>query len=80
MEYDKSKFKIWTWKNLVMLHWIINPALAINELLLGQRIPKIMLIEKDSSKNLQQKTKIPCPQRGFGCYRGHIGYARSECK
>ena len=44
-----------------MLHWIINPGLAINELLLGQRVPKTMLIEKDSSKSLQEKTKIPCP-------------------
>lgn len=64
MEYDKSKFKIWTWKNPVMLHWIINPGLVINELLLGQRVPKIMLIEKDSSKSLQEKTKIPCPHCG----------------
>jgi len=27
------KFKIWTWKNPIMLHWIINPGLVINELL-----------------------------------------------
>ena len=58
MEYDKTKFKIWTWKNPIMLHWIINPGLVINELLLGQRVPKIMLIEKDSTKSLQEKTKI----------------------
>ena len=64
MEYDKTKFKIWTWKNPVMLHWIINPGLVINELLFGQRVPKIMLIEKDSSKSLQEKTKIPCPYCG----------------
>jgi hypothetical protein len=64
MEYDRMKFKIWTWKNPIMLHWIINPGLVINELLLGQRVPKIMLIEKDSSKNLQEKTKIPCPNCG----------------
>ncbi len=64
MEYDKSKYKIWTWKHPVMLHWIINPGLVINELILGQRVPKIMLIERDSSKRLQEKTKIPCPHCG----------------
>lgn len=60
MEYDKSKFKIWTWKHPFMLHWILNPGLAFNEFILGQRIPKIVLIEKDASKTLQEKTKIPC--------------------
>lgn len=47
-----------------MLHWIINPGLAVNELLLGQRVPKIMLIDKESSKRLPEKTKIPCPHCG----------------
>ena len=61
MEYDKSKFKIWTWKHPLMLHWIINPGLAVNELIFGQRVPKIALIEKDRTKSLEEKTKIPCP-------------------
>ncbi len=64
MEYDKTKYKIWTWKHPAMLHWLINPGLAINELLIGQRIPKIILIEKDASKSLQEKTIIPCPHCG----------------
>lgn len=61
MEYNKTKFKIWTWKHPFMFHWIVNPGLAINELILGQRVPKVILIEKDSSKTLQEKSKIPCP-------------------
>jgi hypothetical protein len=64
MEYDKTKFKIWNWKNPVMLHWIINPGLVINELILGQRVPKTMLIERDSSKTLQEKINVPCPHCG----------------
>ena len=64
MDYDNSKYKIWTWKNPIVLHWIINPGLAFNELILGQRAPKIMLIERDSSKTLYEKTKIPCPHCG----------------
>ncbi|HNX88933.1 MAG TPA: hypothetical protein PKH58_07620 [Paludibacteraceae bacterium] len=64
MEYDKSKFKIRNWKSAEMLHWIINPGLVFNEIILGQRLPKVMLIEKKSSKTLQEKTKIPCPHCG----------------
>lgn len=61
IKYDTEKFKVYTWKHPVMLHWILNPALAINELVLGQRIPKITLIEKDPSKSLQENSKVPCP-------------------
>ena len=64
MQYDKSKYKIQTWKTIANLHWIINPGLAINELLLGQRVAKITLIEKDDSKSLPERTKIPCPHCG----------------
>jgi len=64
VEYDKSKFKIRNWKSAEMLHWIINPGLVFNEIILGQRLPKVMLIEKKSSKTLQEKTKIPCPHCG----------------
>lgn len=64
MPYDTSKYKILTWKSPLMLHWIINPGLAINELLLGQRVPKVTLIEKDPGKSLAEKTFIPCPHCG----------------
>jgi uncharacterized protein (TIGR02996 family) len=30
-------------RNPMVLHWIANPGLAFNELVLGQRIPKVML-------------------------------------
>jgi len=61
MKYDKTKYKVWTWKNPMMLHWIINPGLVFNELVLGQRIPKVMLIEKTSNKSLAEKSFVPCP-------------------
>lgn len=64
MAYDKTKYKIWNWKHPVMLHWMINPGLAINELILGQRVPKIMLIERVAGKSLEERTKIPCPHCG----------------
>jgi uncharacterized protein (TIGR02996 family) len=34
----------WDAKNPLVLHWIINPGLAVNELLLGQRVPAVMLL------------------------------------
>ena len=69
MNYDETKYKISTWKNPAMLHWIINPGLAVNELIIGQRVPKIMLVEKDSEKTLAEKTFIPCPH----CNKLHSG-------
>ncbi len=60
MDNDKSKFKIWIWRNPVMLHWIINPGLAINELLLGQRVPKVSLEDKTIDKPRFEKTMVPC--------------------
>lgn len=64
MNYDKTKYTIWTWKSPLMLHWIINPGLAIIELVFGQRVPKVTLIEKKSKKPLGERTFIPCPHCG----------------
>lgn len=64
MEIDKHKYSLWTWKHPFMLHWIVNPGLAFNELVLGQRVPKVTLVEKDSRKPLQERTHIPCPHCG----------------
>jgi uncharacterized protein (TIGR02996 family) len=33
----------WDVKNPMVLHWVLNPGLAVNELLLGQRVPKVLL-------------------------------------
>jgi hypothetical protein len=61
MEYDKQKYKVKNWKSFTFLHWIVNPGLAFNELVLGQRIPKRMLIDKTSDKPLMERTYVPCP-------------------
>ncbi|WP_159800295.1 hypothetical protein [Flavobacterium sp. MK4S-17] len=61
MEFDKEKYKVLNWKNIAMLHWIINPGLAFNELVLGQRVPKISLIEISTDKPLYERSFIPCP-------------------
>lgn len=64
MDYDIEKYKVRTWKSLMMLHWILNPGAMFNELLFGQRIPKVMLVERDAKKNLAEKTFVPCPHCG----------------
>jgi len=61
MEFDNKEWKVYTWKNWMILHWIINPAIAFNELILGQRIPKISLEDKTSDKPRLERTYIPCP-------------------
>jgi len=69
MNYDKTKYKIITWKNPQMLHWILNPGIAFNELAFGQRIPKVTLQERNSSKTLAERIWIPCPH----CQTLHSG-------
>ncbi|NJL11683.1 MAG: hypothetical protein HC913_00770 [Microscillaceae bacterium] len=61
LSFDRSRFNAWTWKHPFMLHWLLNLGLAFNELVLGQRVPKVMLIEKNTAKNLAERTFIPCP-------------------
>jgi hypothetical protein len=73
MNYDKTKYKIWTWKSPVMLHWIINPGCIVGDLL-GLRQPKVMLIERNSSKSLVERTLIPCPH----CQTLHSGLKWSK--
>jgi transcription elongation factor Elf1 len=61
MKFDTQQYKVYTWKNWMMLHWILNPGLAINELILGQRVPKISLEDKTIDKPRYERTFVPCP-------------------
>ena len=92
MKYDKEKYKIWNWKNPMILHWIINPGLVINELILGQTIPKVMLIEREGKKPFYQRSLIPCPHCGTmhnglkwssqnkTAFKNWFGYYCDNCK
>jgi len=64
VEYDRKKYKIWNWKSPVILHWMINPGIVISDLILGQTIPKIMLIEREGEKPFYQRSLVPCPHCG----------------
>ena len=61
MQYDKNRFKIWAIPHPFVLHWILNPGAVFSELILGQRIPKVSLIDKESGKPLMERMYIPCP-------------------
>ena len=61
MKINKEKYKVYTWKNWMYLHYIINPGVAIGELLFGQRIAKIGLVEKNTHKPLIERNFVPCP-------------------
>ncbi len=92
MNYDKEKYKIWDWKNPVILHWIINPGIAINELVFGQTIPRVMLIERVGKKPFYQRSLVPCPHCGTlhnglkwsrenkTAFKNWLGYYCDNCK
>ncbi|WP_052593152.1 hypothetical protein [Aureispira sp. CCB-QB1] len=61
MKYDKVKYKVYDWKNWMVLHWILNPGLAFNELILGQRMPKVTLEDKTIDKPRFERSFVPCP-------------------
>ena len=61
MQYDKNQFKIWAIPHPFVLHWILNPGLVFSELILGQRLPKVTLIDKESNKPLLERAYVPCP-------------------
>ena len=63
-EYDRKKYTVWALPHPLLLHWIINPGLAFNELILGQRMPKVTLIDKTLDKPLMERSFIPCPSCG----------------
>lgn len=59
--FDSEKYKLYTWKSGLMLHWILNPGVAVLELVRGQRLPKVSLVEKSFEKPLIESSFIPCP-------------------
>ena len=61
MQYDKNRFKIHALPHLLVLHWVLNPVIMFNELILGQRLPKVTLIDKKSDKPQLERSYIPCP-------------------
>jgi hypothetical protein len=61
MQYDKAKYKVITWHNGMVLAWLLVPIFAVYELVMGARLPRMWLMDRDSNKPLCQREVIPCP-------------------
>ena len=61
MQYDKNRFTIRALPHPLILFWVLYPGVILHELILGQRLPKVMLIDKESDKPLLERTYVPCP-------------------
>ena len=81
---DGRRFKVWALPHPLLVHWLLNPGLVVNELLFGQRIPRETLIEQDVPGDLTTRQHVVCPSCDaltswavykaaglqFGLYRG----------
>lgn len=65
MEFDKEKWKVNDWKSLNKLYWILNPLLFGFDFLLGQRMPKVSLINKNTKLPKYERRVIPCPHCNY---------------
>lgn len=61
MEINTNKYRIYDWKHWMVVHWMLNPGLVVNELILGQRVPKVMLEDKTSPLPRHERSFVPCP-------------------
>lgn len=67
MSAPSPEFSRRTWKYILNLFWILFPPVAINELLFGQRLPKVMLLSNNKRQSLWQRSMVPCPH----CHTRH---------
>ena len=63
-KYDRSSYTVRTWKSPILLVWLLNPFIAIGELLLGRRLAQVTLIGKGEGGTLKGMEYVPCPHCG----------------
>ena len=61
MQYDKNRFKVQSLPHPLVLLWVLFPGTMFFELMLGQRLPKVVLVDKESDKPPLERSYIPCP-------------------
>ncbi len=61
MSEKYAKYKIWKLPHPLLIHWILNPGLCINEVILGQRIPKVSLVDKTPNTHPINRHFVECP-------------------
>lgn len=59
-----EEYSIWKLPNLLFLHWILNPGLMVNELLLGQRLPSRLYLCKSCPQFTLDNQYVYCPACG----------------
>lgn len=89
MEFDRRRYRVYDIRHPAIWHWILNPIVAINELLCGQRVPKVMLLDRMGDKPIIDRLYVPCPHCetlnasriwSFGNAFGHwFGYVCPAC-
>lgn len=55
---------IWRFPHPLILHWVLNPGLVVNELLLGQRIPRITYACRQCGNSTTLLRYYQCPECG----------------
>jgi hypothetical protein len=58
---QSMEFSTWAFPHVLVTHWVLNPGLAVNELLLGQRIPKITFFCRSCGSNTTYVRYYRCP-------------------
>lgn len=84
MEYDRARYKLWTLPNWLLLHFVVNPVFVINELILGQRMPAVILVDRHADKPWTARQYARCPECGemndAWAYQTSVGnYAGLAC-
>jgi hypothetical protein len=49
------------WPNLLIVHWVLNPGVAFNEVFLGQRLPAVSYYCRDCRSPLVERSWLECP-------------------
>ena len=84
MQYDKNRFKVRSLSHPLVLLWILFPGTMFFELMLGLRLPKVVLIDKENDK--PRTTYIPCPhcetlndRRLWAAFEHWFGFVCPSC-
>jgi hypothetical protein len=62
-ECHGCRFRKWALPHPLVLHFVLNPGGAVNELLLGMRIPKVIYFCRDCQRGLANQY-VKCPACG----------------
>jgi hypothetical protein len=54
-------WKRWDQRHPLMIHYMLNPTLCFNELVLGQRLPKVMLTCNTCNEPFVDRSYVLCP-------------------